>query len=176
MMIKHYYRKTKAPHHLLSLLQKKIECPITQLDTEICFNIELSEELTNEEETRLIWLLRETFDENSLSSISHLEDNNNNQGIILEFGPRMSFTSAFSSNATSICHECNLTKVKRLERSKRFHLYGDLQTKDILRIKKCLHDRMTEEEYKAPLENFNSGFQAKKNTNNSSPRRRTCGS
>jgi len=41
---------------------------------------------------------------------------------IIEVGPRMNFTTAWSSNAVSVCHACGLTKVKRIERSRRYRL------------------------------------------------------
>ncbi len=43
-------------------------------------------------------------------------------GDIVEVGPRMNFTTAWSTNAVSVCHACGLTKIKRIERSRRYKL------------------------------------------------------
>ena len=42
----------------------------------------------------------------------------------VQVGPRMSFSTAFSSNAVSICASCGLEKVTRVEVSRRFVLNG----------------------------------------------------
>ena len=39
---------------------------------------------------------------------------------VIEVGPRMNFTTAWSSNAVSVCHACGLTKITRIERSRRY--------------------------------------------------------
>ena len=41
---------------------------------------------------------------------------------VVEVGPRMSFSTAWSANAVSICHSCGLAKVTRMEQSRRFLL------------------------------------------------------
>ena len=121
----------------------------------------------NEQNTaRLEWLLAETFDKGGLqletSSMSHGEN-----VAVVEFGPRMTFTSAFSSNATSICAACGLDAVSRLERSRRYAItFSSSSPEDdddatIASIKKLLHDRMTEEEYVTPLTSFESGVETK---------------
>ena len=78
-----------------------------------------------------------------------------------EFGPRMTFTSAFSSNAVSICAACGLSGVNRLERSLRykFHATSSLTGDAIDLIKTMLHDRMTEEEYVKPVDSFDAGVE-----------------
>lgn len=39
-----------------------------------------------------------------------------------QVGPRMSFQSAWSTNAVSICRSCGLSQIKRLEQSRRYLL------------------------------------------------------
>ena len=41
---------------------------------------------------------------------------------VVEVGPRMSFSTAWSANAVSICHSCGLTNVTRMEQSRRYLL------------------------------------------------------
>ena len=40
----------------------------------------------------------------------------------MEVGPRLSFTTAWSANAVSVCKACALPEVTRIERSRRFLL------------------------------------------------------
>ncbi|MEW6570465.1 MAG: phosphoribosylformylglycinamidine synthase [Nitrospirota bacterium] len=42
--------------------------------------------------------------------------------LIVEVGPRMNFTTAWSTNAVSVCHACGLTRITRIERSRRYKL------------------------------------------------------
>mmetsp|Transcript_5480 Transcript_5480/g.13028 ORF Transcript_5480/g.13028 Transcript_5480/m.13028 type:complete len:1217 (-) Transcript_5480:58-3708(-) len=74
----------------------------------------------------------------------------------------MTFTSAFSSNACSICRACAIP-VERLELSRRyrFQLSDDLSEEAIKQLKAMLHDRMTEEEYHKALTSFDSGASPK---------------
>jgi len=42
--------------------------------------------------------------------------------VVVEVGPRLSFTTAWSANAVSICKACALPEVTRIERSRRYLL------------------------------------------------------
>jgi len=128
------------------------------VETEICFNIGLSKELSSEDRERLEWLLAETFEPEKLqleNSTFPADDTNSFQ---VEFGPRLTFTSAFSSNACSICEACGIP-VYRLEASRRysFLLEGTLSSRAVAILRDLLHDRMTEEEYVKPLDCFEIG-------------------
>ena len=109
---------------------------------EYCFNILVSETLTVEEVEKLAWLLGETFEPELLGHGSFLK-----AGSIVEIGPRMSFATAWNTNAVSICHACGLTKVVRIERSRR---YADAS--------KVVRDRMTEMTYPESLTTFETGI------------------
>ena len=54
-------------------------------------------------------LLRETFEPQLLTVASHLMPAGN--ATVVEVGPRMSFSTAFSTNAVSIAASCGLSKV-----------------------------------------------------------------
>ena len=41
---------------------------------------------------------------------------------VIEVGPRSNFSTAFSTNAVSICQSCGLNQVTRLEKSRRYLL------------------------------------------------------
>lgn len=141
---------------------------IVKIETESCYNVQLSTEPTTVQKDRLQWLLAETFEKNYLSlekSFFSAEDSTSGgEGAwLVEFGPRMTFTSAFSSNATSICLACDIP-VERLELSRRYRFvlsstdgFSDVALKA---LKGMLHDRMTEEEYFTPLTTFDNGQEA----------------
>ena len=163
--IVHYYRKTEPSHSLLPSVREELKdlgleeesAKIETVETESCFNVLASQDLSAGDQEKLEWLLAETFDRDALSldtSMLKADD----KSWILEFGPRLTFTSAFSSNATSICNACALP-ITRLELSRRYRfvINSELSEKTISAIKSMLHDRMTEEEYGEPLSTFDTG-------------------
>ena len=172
MKIIHYYRRTETPHSLLPSIKEQLSqssfckddtSKILSIDTESCFNVQQTSDdnLDATSTERLEWLLRETFEKDGLKleQSSLTSSNDGDDTLVVEFGPRMTFTSAFSSNATSICVACGLSQITRLERSKRykFTFSTSVSTATISAIKQMLHDRMTEEEYTEPLTTFESG-------------------
>lgn len=95
----------------------------TGLDTEVCFNVSLTAPLTAEEAGTLAWLLRETFEPEKLTAESRFAAPAG--AGVLEVGPRMSFSTAWSANAVSICSSVGLAKVDRVEVSRRYLLQGN---------------------------------------------------
>lgn len=172
--ITHYYRKTSASHSLLPSCKEQLASvglksdadKIFDVETESCFNVQLiGDDLNSVQKQRLEWLLAETFQKNHLKLGKSFfgekgETQQSSKIWLAEFGPRMTFTSAFSSNACSVCSDCGLP-VKRLELSRRylFHLNEDVSEDAIKELKKMLHDKMTEEEYSEPLKSFETGAQ-----------------
>jgi len=173
MPIIHYYRETEPSHSLLPSIKEQLQnlglsddaAKITSVQTESCFNVQLNDgggELSSTSRERLEWLLAETFDRSGLRLEKSVFDQTNGSSggaFAVEFGPRMTFTSAFSSNAVSICAACGLSEINRLERSLRyqFHTTAALSPEALKVIKTMLHDRMTEEEYVRPIASFESG-------------------
>jgi len=169
MPVVHYFRLLPASHNATvqaSLVSKlraaKLQDDaslIQSVDLEYCFNVQVDSESLSEDHTcRLEWLLSETFDK---SGFRKAKSNFSNGDFVLEFGPRMTFTSAFSSNATQICQACGIKCIPRLERSRRYRiaLSGDGSTFSdaaLAILRAHLHDRMTEEEYKEPKLSFES--------------------
>ena len=168
--ILHYYRETEPPHSLLPSVKEQLKAlnlatdadSIVAIDTESCFNVQTTQPLTDVQRERLEWLLAETFEKEKLrlqSVFPSSSSSSSSSSICLEFGPRMSFASAFSSNAVSICQACGLNSIDRLERSRRFniHLANDnatLTPRAINAIHNMLHDRMTEQRYEEPITSF----------------------
>ncbi len=161
----HFYRKPALSppkkKELLSVIQKKISPEIKDIQTEYCFNIEITESLTQEELGILRWLLSETFEPEKFSDKSFLIPKSaiSNSKSIIEVGPRMSFTTAWSTNAVSVCYACGLTKINRIERSRRYKLIGisnfEFRISNLLDL---IHDRMTECPYPETLTTFETGI------------------
>ena len=73
----------------------------------------------------------------------------------------MSFTTAWSTNAVSICHACGLAAIQRIERSRRYRIETDepLGEEEQAAFLADVHDRMTECAYAEPLQSFESGVE-----------------
>ncbi|OLP99714.1 putative phosphoribosylformylglycinamidine synthase, chloroplastic/mitochondrial [Symbiodinium microadriaticum] len=111
----HYFRV--ADLHLSPALQKKAaDAGFTMVGSEICFNIQATGSLDADETKKLEYLLCETFEPEKFGSKSFLT------GTVMEVGPRQQFTSAWSTNAVSICHSIALTKIVRIEKSRRYQV------------------------------------------------------
>ncbi|GAV70335.1 AIRS domain-containing protein/AIRS_C domain-containing protein/GATase_5 domain-containing protein [Cephalotus follicularis] len=158
----HFYRvplmQENAALELLKSVQTKVSNQIVGLKTEQCFNVGIEKEISNEKFNVLKWLLSETYEPENLGTESFLEKKRQEglNTVIVEVGPRLSFTTAWSSNAVSICRACGLTEVTRLERSRRYLLYskGALQDNQINEFASIVHDRMTECVYTQKLTSF----------------------
>lgn len=161
----HFYRipliQESATSELLKLVRTKISGDIVGLKTEQCFNIGLRSELSPEKLSVLKWLLQETYEPENLGTESFLaeEKNDGSYTVIVEVGPRLSFTTAWSANAVSICQACGLLEVTRLERSRRYLLNvragsGGLQDRQVDEFSAMVHDRMTECVYVQKLTSF----------------------
>jgi phosphoribosylformylglycinamidine synthase len=200
MSLLHLYRKptlslTKKGD-LLLVVRQKISPEIQDIETEYCFNIETSEAITGEELAALRWLLSETFEPENFSQESFLISNpppppfsKGGEGkgggknlcsmpfapcFLFEVGPRMNFTTAWSTNAVSVCHACGLKKVTRIERSRRYKIIRGQNsnpplppfakggrggiTLNFQPFLELVHDRMTECPYPEPLVTFETGI------------------
>ncbi|XP_075669158.1 putative phosphoribosylformylglycinamidine synthase, chloroplastic/mitochondrial [Castanea sativa] len=158
----HFFRipllQEGATAELLKSVQTKVSNQIVGLKTEQCFNIGLDSRLSSEKLAVLKWLLQETYEPENLGKESFLEKKKQEglNSVIVEVGPRLSFTTAWSSNAVSICQACGLTEVTRMERSRRYLLFcqGVLQDHQINEFAAMVHDRMTECVYTQKLTSF----------------------
>ncbi|XP_047972283.1 probable phosphoribosylformylglycinamidine synthase, chloroplastic/mitochondrial [Salvia hispanica] len=164
----HFYRvpllQDNEAAELLKLIQSKVSNQIIGLKTEQCYNIGVDGDLPSDKHSVLRWLLGETFEPENLGTESFLDDEmrTNSSVVVVEVGPRLSFTTAWSSNAVSICRACGLTEISRLERSRRYLLYlapgsGSLVESQINDLAALVHDRMTECVYNEKLTSFERG-------------------
>ncbi len=149
---------------LLGQISRSVDTAIKEMKTEFCFNIETSAPLNENETSILRWLMAETFEPHLFSDSSFFDgpEKDMQDAVLFEVGPRMNFSTAWSTNAVSICHACGLTKILRIERSRRYLLMGAGKAfSDKVRVKAFLdlvHDRMTECAYPAPLASFETGI------------------
>lgn len=161
----HFYRipllQDNAATELLRSAQAKISNQIVGLKTEQCFNIGLNSKITDDKLSVLKWVLQETFEPENLGTESFLEKKSRGMNsVIIEVGPRLSFTTAWSSNAVSVFKTCGLTEVTRVERSRRYLLYSqeELQEHQINEFAAMVHDRMTECVYTQRLTSFETNM------------------
>lgn len=147
----------------VKLKQLQREVPIVAaLKTEMCFNVEIRSPLTSAELKKLKWILSSPFEPENLTSEPLLKEDSTSN-ILIEIGPRLNFSTAFSSNAVSICNSVGLTGVARLEVSTRYLVVWEqgglsIKTSLVEKVASALHDRMTECRYMKPVESFDLGI------------------
>jgi len=160
MQVLHLYRTPGLPPArraaVLELARSLVSPRVTAVASEHCFNVELTGVLEAGQAEVLAWLLAETFEPQRFGPTSFLDPG---KGPVLEVGPRLSFTTAWSTNAVAVCHACGLSAVHRIERSRRLQLRADEdldpgRCRDLLA---AVHDRMTECPYPEPLASFDPG-------------------
>ncbi|MHB8882896.1 MAG: phosphoribosylformylglycinamidine synthase [Thermodesulfovibrionales bacterium] len=151
---------------LLLHAREHVSPRIQELRTEYCYYIDVRHPLERRETDLLRWLISETFEPGDFSESSFLstEPAAGEVHFFFEVGPRMNFTTAWSSNAVSVCQACGLTGITRVERSRRYRFAADAGAKlpsfedpSVRRFLELVHDRMTECLYPDILKNFDPG-------------------
>nr|XP_023025117.1 phosphoribosylformylglycinamidine synthase-like [Leptinotarsa decemlineata] len=147
-------------NEILKKLKEKCST-IINIDTEICFNIEVSNSLDEREKQKLKWVLQDSLHPENVFSSSQLEAKEFD--ILIEVGPRFNFSTPNSTNAVSICHGLGLKQIKRLEVSRRYLLKSSegVSHETENNIATVLFDRMTECRYTAeniPKLSFNENL------------------
>ncbi len=159
----HFFRTPGAPAAaagtLLRRARERVSADLQAIESELCFNVDTDGDLTAEETEILGWLLSETFEPDQFGARSFLATGDGRT--LVEVGPRLNFSTAWSTNAVSICRACGLEKIRRIERSRRYLLHADTQLDDheIAAFLALVHDRMTECPYPEPLDSFASGIE-----------------
>lgn len=116
---------------------------------EHCFNVETKRELTEAEKEVLRSILAENFQAEKVKEKSFFD-----KGEVVEIGPRISVETPFSTNAVSICKNCGLGIITRIELSRRYKVKDKTEKEKTIKEER---DRMTEEIYEKPLEGFETG-------------------
>ncbi|XP_075235216.1 phosphoribosylformylglycinamidine synthase [Lycorma delicatula] len=165
MVVAHFYRIPALSQGAVTAKLKKLKKSsslISNLKTEICYNVEIKSELSESELETLQWILRHPFQPNKLTKQPTLRQTPL-KSLLVEIGPRLNFSTAFSTNAVSICHSVGLTQITRLEVSIRYLISCDVEGLEISKtlehqIVNELHDRMTEMRYLEPVSTFDHGI------------------
>jgi phosphoribosylformylglycinamidine synthase len=167
MILFHLYRTPALSSFqtdgLLRAVRQEVFPGVRSIETELCYNVAASSPMTADEMRLLRWLLAETFEPEKFSERSFLaaDASRPRPYVLFEVGPRMSFTTAWSTNAVSVCHACGLGKITRIERSRRYVLVlaekGALSRGQRAVFLSLVHDRMTECPYPEPLATFETG-------------------
>ena len=118
----------------------------------------------------LTWLLSESYNPKGFGSEPFLSAKDE-KDYLTEVGPRLNFSTAWSTNAISIFHACGLDNIPRAECSRRYLLHcseplteeeKEAFTSKHLHLHRCvesIHDRMTEQPYKTRLTSFKLGIE-----------------
>lgn len=164
LRVTHLYRQPllspAATAAMLRQVQEKITNNVVSIETEQCFNIGLENPLKEGDVAVLHWLLRETYEPEALTTeTALLEKEGQGSAAVVEVGPRLSFTTAWSANAVSIFRSCGLPQVTRIERSRRYLLRSTvgsppLSSEQLAAFASLVHDRMTETVYRERLTSF----------------------
>ena len=157
----HFFRVPggQSEEKVLQLTKDKIPS-IISVKTESCFNVGVKN-LSAEERTKLLWLFTETFEPENTGDKSFLATTGASNSAIIEVGPRLAFSTAWSSNCVSMCQACGVTSVDRIERSRRYLITTEpsvpITSQIIAAFAGMFHDRMTECVYTEPLMSFANG-------------------
>ncbi|XP_058807082.1 phosphoribosylformylglycinamidine synthase [Phymastichus coffea] len=148
------FKSSQLKNKLENLM--KISNTITNIEAELCYYIESSSSLNKEQIKILKWILCSPFESNQLADSTAYRENK----LVIEIGPRLNFSTAFSSNAVSICKAVQLENVSRIEVSTRYMIKSSkaIDKKIENEIVDALHDKMTECRYLKPIETFDHGF------------------
>ncbi|TSN30209.1 Phosphoribosylformylglycinamidine synthase [Bagarius yarrelli] len=162
MPVFRFYRRADAEGGRILQRVKQLYPQITTT-TELCYNVEVngSDCLSGEQKDVLCWLF-------TPPQCSGLSDEPNLEAImpgesLVEIGPRLNFSTAWSTNAVSICRSVGLSQVTRVELSRRHFIKDELQelTKDseMEKLISLLYDSMTECLYTEPITSFSVDIQ-----------------
>uniref|UniRef100_A0A3P8PIL4 Phosphoribosylformylglycinamidine synthase n=1 Tax=Astatotilapia calliptera TaxID=8154 RepID=A0A3P8PIL4_ASTCA len=116
------------------------------------------ESLSDEQKGVLLWLFRHPLHAEPLSEKPNLTEGSGEK--LVEIGPRLNFSTAWSTNAVSICQSAGLTNVTRVELSRRFLIKPKTEQSvseisgDVKKLIECLYDSMTECIYQHPITSF----------------------
>lgn len=164
MVIDRFYRKPglSSAATATKLRQLRQHTPLVNgLETELCFNIETTSTFSDSELEKIRWILGSPLEPENLTTESNLHGVYRGS-LLVEIGPRLNFSTAFSSNAVSICNSVGLNMVKRLEVSTRYLIHWEQDGLAISpgleeELTGLLHDRMTQTRYFTPIESFDLG-------------------
>ena len=132
---------------------------VSALQTEFCYYVQIQngDSLSEDDLTLLKIILSRPTDHLEISDSTHIPDK---KYPVIEIGPRLNFSTAFSTNAVSMARAVGLKSVQRIERSVRYQMETNegLNCDEENVIVNLLSDRMTETRYVEPLTSFEHGI------------------
>uniref|UniRef100_A0A8C4QRP9 Phosphoribosylformylglycinamidine synthase n=1 Tax=Eptatretus burgeri TaxID=7764 RepID=A0A8C4QRP9_EPTBU len=151
---------------LASILQRLVveHNWITATDCELCFTVLWRgiTDPTKDEMHRLAWLVKPHFTEHAVSWEPGL--NAGPSDLLFEVGPRLNFSTPWSTNAVAICQAIGLLNVARIECSERYLIKVDGKSlpgpEMVSQLVPKLYDRMTQSIYQEPLTSFELDIKA----------------
>uniref|UniRef100_A0AAY4D7H6 Phosphoribosylformylglycinamidine synthase n=1 Tax=Denticeps clupeoides TaxID=299321 RepID=A0AAY4D7H6_9TELE len=155
MPVQRFYRREAGPGR--SLQRAALLCPGVSIDAELCYNVELGGPgpLSGEQKKVLQWLLCPPHSA-GLTEEPTLQAGDGER--LVEIGPRLNFSTAWSTNAVSICQSAGLSRVSRVELSRRLLVKpGDGEDRTRSQVEDLvgsLYDSMTECIYAQPITSF----------------------
>ncbi|XP_067390591.1 phosphoribosylformylglycinamidine synthase isoform X2 [Emydura macquarii macquarii] len=160
MVVLHYYRARppRAEAEASSLLRsvQAVLGGVHAVQTELCYNVNWTgaSPPSTQETQQLHWLFGCLFKSGDVASESFLRLAPTD--LLLEIGPRLNVSTAFSTNVVSVCRAVGLGCIDRVECSHRYLLQcawcPTPPEEDAL--VQVLSDRMTEQRYKEPIHSF----------------------
>ncbi|XP_072405117.1 phosphoribosylformylglycinamidine synthase isoform X1 [Chiloscyllium punctatum] len=130
---------------------------IEHISWELCFNVNWTGATppSPQDRQKLTWILQSPFSSQTISTEPFLRKSDGD--MLVEIGPRLNFSTAWSTNAVSICKSIGLTAVDRIECSRRYLLKIREPEKGVsaqCELLTAFYDRMTECVYEHPIGSF----------------------
>ena len=155
------FRQPALPSQTTELVRRaaenRLQMPIEQMKTEWSYLIETATPLNDEQLGALKWLITETFEPANTREDTFLAQ----YATIADVGPRLNFETAYSTIARKICHACGIPQINRLEICTRFGLSAELSPRQLTKFAAPLHDKMTQQLYRSPLNSLTSNRKPK---------------
>ena len=169
--VKKYYKRPGLSSLQLKNVTERIKTVVedavnVEIESESCFYVECGnfEQFGKYENERLMWILTDSFNEKNLSFDPWIsvDDDITTEYCLIEIGPRLNFSTAFSTNAVSVCKSIGIDSINRIEMSTRYLIKLKDENDKLMpisvdcrrKIVEVLHDRMTECVYLKPLKDF----------------------
>lgn len=156
MAVLRYYRRPDpggCPASLLRSVQAVLRS-VRALQLELCYNL-IGASPPNPQETQVLhWLFGCPFESGDIATESFLRPAPTD--LLIEIGPRLNFSTPFSTNVVSVCRAARLDCIDRVERSCRYLVQCALRptTAEEAALVAVLSDRMTEQRYEEPIRSF----------------------
>ncbi|XP_058678990.1 phosphoribosylformylglycinamidine synthase [Ammospiza caudacuta] len=136
---------------------KEVEPGVTAASCELCYYLGWAGDSppSPEELQTLLWILGSPLAQGGdVAQRSFLRPQGPHE--LLEIGPRLGMCTPLSTNAVSLCHAAGLSRVRRLERSRRIllQLSSPVSPEVRVRLSRALRDPVTEQLYPEPLGTF----------------------